>query len=135
MKQLRFIGVALLTVLMSVSFSACSSSDDDDDNGGSSSNPIVGTWYTEGEEKGYSTYTEITYNADYTCTWREYNSDKTTIKESDSGKYKVEGSTLSIWWNSEKKYWDTDGPWTTIFTISGNKMTTTEAGGTTWTRK
>ena len=34
MKTLRFIGVALFTVLMSVSFSACGGSDDDDNNGG-----------------------------------------------------------------------------------------------------
>ena len=127
MKAIRLIGVALLTVLMSVSFSSCSKSDDD--NGGSSSNPLVGTWYTEGVEKGSPTYTEITYNADYTCTWRDYKSDKTTIKESESGKYKVEGSTLSIWWSGSST------PWTTTFSISGNKMTTSEAGGTVWTKK
>ena len=37
MKTLRFIGVALLTVLMSVSFSACGGSDDDDSVPGGSS--------------------------------------------------------------------------------------------------
>jgi len=131
-KRFSFLSLLLGLFVCVTVFSACGG---DDDNGGSSSNSIVGTWYTEGVEKGNPTYSEITYNADNTCTWRDYKSDKTTIKESDRGKYKVEGNKLSIWWESEKKYWDTDGPWTTIFTISGNKMTTTEGGGTTWTKK
>ena len=44
---------------------------------------------------------------------------------------KVDGNKLYIWWESEEEY----GPWSTTFTISGNTMTTTEGGGTTWTRK
>jgi hypothetical protein len=45
MKTFRFIGIALLTVLMSVSFSACGGSDDDVDNGGGSPASIEGTWH------------------------------------------------------------------------------------------
>jgi hypothetical protein len=41
MKTLRFFGVALLTVLLSVSFSACSSSSDDDVDNGSGSSPAT----------------------------------------------------------------------------------------------
>lgn len=128
----KLISILSLTVGLLVSvaaFTACSSSDNDE-GGSSSSSSIVGTWYTEGVEKGQPTYTEITYNADLTCTWRDYKSDKTTIKDTDSGKYKVEGNKLSIWWNS-----DHGDVWTTTFTISGNKMTTTEGGGTVWTKK
>ena len=44
MKTLRFIGVALFTVLMSVGFSSCSKSDDDNNGGGGSSASIEGTW-------------------------------------------------------------------------------------------
>ena len=48
MKTLRFIGVALLTVLMSVGFSACGGSDDDVDNGGGgSSASFEGEWHTK----------------------------------------------------------------------------------------
>lgn len=43
MKTLRFIGVALLTVLMSVSFSACGGSDDEE------TASIEGTWYLKSE--------------------------------------------------------------------------------------
>ena len=46
MKTLRFIGVALFTVLMSVGFSSCSKSDDDDNGGGDASASIEGTWFT-----------------------------------------------------------------------------------------
>ena len=44
MKTLRFIGMALLTVLMSVAISSCSKSDDDNNGGGGSSASIEGTW-------------------------------------------------------------------------------------------
>lgn len=43
MKTLRFIGIALLTVLMSVSFSACGGSDDEE------TASIEGTWYLKSE--------------------------------------------------------------------------------------
>ena len=49
MKTIRFIGVALLTVLMSVSFSACGGSDDEEDNGGGEQTTIEGTWYLKAE--------------------------------------------------------------------------------------
>ena len=51
MKTLKFIGIALLTVLMSVSFSACGGSDDDDNGGGGdTSSSIEGTWYLKSEK-------------------------------------------------------------------------------------
>ena len=52
MKTLRFIGMALLTVLMSVAISSCSKSDDDNNGGGGSSASIEGTWI----EKRYISY-------------------------------------------------------------------------------
>ena len=52
MKTLRFIGVALLTVLMSVGFSSCSKSDDDNSKGegGETSASIEGKWYLKSEK-------------------------------------------------------------------------------------
>lgn len=41
MKTLRLFGISLLTVLMSVSFSACGGSDEEDDNGGGGNTPSV----------------------------------------------------------------------------------------------
>ncbi len=51
MKTISFFGVALLTVLMSVSFSACGG-DDDDNGGGGISASSEGKWYLKCE-KGY----------------------------------------------------------------------------------
>lgn len=54
MKTIRLFGMALLTVLMSVCFSACGGSDDEDNGGGgSSSTSIEGTWISK-SEKWYS---------------------------------------------------------------------------------
>ena len=52
MKTLRFIGIALLTVLMSVAISSCSKSDDDNNGGEGSSASIEGTWI-EKHHKNY----------------------------------------------------------------------------------
>lgn len=109
-------------------FSACGGDDDKD---APSTNPIVGTWWIENESKGYKYYTEITYNADNTCTWLRYRyeGDTKNLIDSKSGTYKIDGNQLSI------LYKGSDKPWSTTFTISGNIMTTTEGGGSTWTRK
>lgn len=121
--------ISILSLLMGLFvcvsvFTSCSKDDDND----SSSNPIVGTWYTESEPKGYLQYEEITYNSDGTCTYRRYKSDKTTISDTDSGTYKVEGNKLTTVWADGEIF-------TTTFSISGNKMTTSENGGTTWFKK
>ena len=116
----------MLGLLVSVAlFSACGSDDDD------SSNPIVGTWWIEKGE----TYTELVLNANKTSTRWVYKTDRTTLIRSDKGTYEINGNTLVIWWESEKDYWDDGGPWSTTFTIEGNKMITTEGNGNTWTRK
>ena len=49
MKTLKLFGIALISVLLSVSFSACSSSDDDNNGGGGSSASIEGTWYMKSQ--------------------------------------------------------------------------------------
>ena len=41
MKTLRFIGMAIIAVIMSVNFTACSSDDDEENE---SNSPLVGTW-------------------------------------------------------------------------------------------
>ncbi len=57
MKALRFVGVALLTLLMSVSFSACGGDDDDNggNGGGSTTTSIEGTWHLK-SMKGFYYY-------------------------------------------------------------------------------
>jgi len=126
-KRLSILSLMLGLLVSFALFTACGSDDDD----GGSSNPIVGTWWIEKSGQ----YTEMTFNANKTCTWWNYKTDRTTLLRSDKGTYEINGNTLAIWWESEKKYWDEDGPWTTTFTIKGNQMITTEGNGNTWTKK
>ena len=85
MKTLRFIGVALFTVLMSVSFSACGGSDDDDNGGGGNSGPtsdkllVKETIQRENEN--------ITYEYSYDSQGRVIRKEKT--ENGNSGGYYV----------------------------------------------
>ena len=99
MKTKNFITVLSLTLGLLVSafaFTACGS--DDNDNNGTSSNPLVGTWRAEKEEKGVMQYWEMTFNANYTFTYKEYNKDDNNIiHDSGSGKYElVSSNTVRI---------------------------------------
>ena len=104
-------------------FCSCSK---DDDNGSSASNPLVGTWCTV---DGDGDYTELIYKADMTCIRFEHQRESNKIKETNYGRYQINGNLLSIWWDGNTK------AWTCMFSINGNEMTTDEGGGTTWTRK
>lgn len=97
MEKIRFIGVALLTVLMCVGFSSCSKSDDD--NG--SSNPLVGTWRAEIEEKGDLQYWEVTFNADFSWSTIEYNIEDKYVHRLVGGTYKFMDDTTILFTNSE----------------------------------
>ena len=129
-KTFRVFGMILLVMLVTVSISACSSDDDD-------TNPsIVGTWYTEstlniGTPSDSITYSEITYKSDGTATgyWKSTYKNGEIEIDTDKGHYEVINDILSIWWDGE------DGAWSATFSISGNIMTTSENGGTIWTRK
>ena len=100
MKTLRFIGIALLTVLMSVGFSSCSKSDDD--NGASLSNPLVGTWRAEVHEHDVNHYWEITFNADFSWSTVDYRKDKEKPSNPDeSGTYTIKDNTTLILTNSK----------------------------------
>lgn len=54
MKQFRLLGMALLALVMSVGFVACSSSDDDDNNGGGNSTKKLTKVISYGEGKEYA---------------------------------------------------------------------------------
>lgn len=125
----------LCVILMSVGFNACSGDDEEDKN-----SSIVGTWYGEttyepGTDRERMEYVELTFRKDGTVTgyWKDtYKNGKEEV-ETDTGRYEVIKDVLRIWWISETE--EGDDPWTTTFSINGNKMTTSENGGTVWTRK
>lgn len=77
----------MLGILVSVAlFSSCSKDDDNND----SSNPLVGTWRAEVEEKGVIEYWEFTFNANLTFSYREYNKDDSSIiHKTETGTYEI----------------------------------------------
>ena len=100
MKTIRFLRVALLIVLLCVGFSSCSKSDDD--NGASLSNPLVGTWRAEYDERGELRYWEITFNADFSWSTVDYRKDKEKPSNPDeSGTYTIKDNTTLILTNSK----------------------------------
>ena len=103
MKTLRFIGMALVAIIMSVNFVACS---DDDDN------PIVGTWRSEVDNYGYSD--SYTFNADGSGIWQEFKDGKQI--DSESFKYSLDGDKITFTWSDGETY-------TSTFSISGNRLT------------
>ncbi len=138
-KMLKFFDMMLCVMFMAVVFSACSNDDDDDKNPS-----IVGTWYVEktydvGTSYEYTSYAEITYGKNGMATgyWKDTYKNGETEIETDKGRYEVVNDVLRIWWEDDSDDGDDEdeGPWTTTFKISGNKMTTSENGGTVWTRK
>ena len=95
-KRFSFLSLLLgLFVCMSV-LTSCSKDDDE-----SSSNPLVGTWRAEVEEKGEQQYWEMTFNANFSWSYMEYNKEDKKIHESDSGTYKFMDDTTIILTNSE----------------------------------
>ena len=96
MKTLRFIGVALLTVLMSVSFSACGG---DDDNGGNNyKSLIVGKWKLVEQYSLVATHVE--YKSDGTFSYTSI--DDPTYEQ--HGVYKIEGDVLSEMFSDENDW-------------------------------
>lgn len=96
MKTLRFIGVALLAVLMSVSFSACGG---DDDNGGNNyKSLIVGKWRAVGQYTKLATHVE--YKSDGTFSYTSI--DDPTYEQ--HGVYKIEGDVLSEMFSDENDW-------------------------------
>lgn len=135
-KLLKFSDMMLCVMFMAIVLSACSSDDDDDKNPS-----IVGTWYIEklhnvGTIYEYTEYTEITFekNGIVTGYWKETYKDGKTQIETDKGRYDVVKDVLRIWWDMDTEN-NNDEPWTGTFSISGTTMTTSENGGTVWTRR
>ncbi len=97
MKTLRFIGVALLAVLMSVGFSACGG---DDDNGGNNyKSLIVGKWRAVGQYTKLATHVE--YKSDGTFVYSSIND---PTYDEDYGVYKIEGDVLYEMFNGENDW-------------------------------
>jgi hypothetical protein len=75
---------------------SCSKDDDE-----SSSNPLVGTWRAEVEEKGEQQYWEMTFNANFSWSTIEYNIEDKHVHRIDGGTYKFMDDTTILFINSE----------------------------------
>ena len=105
MKTLRFIGMAIVAIIMSVNFAACSNDDDD--------NPIVGVWQNDEEDE----HLRLTFNANGTGEeYLFYDDDSESYRYQFTYTYDSATSTLVI------TYEDGDTTKETV-TFNGNTMT------------
>ena len=114
MKTLRLIGMAVIAVIMSVNFVACS--DDDEDKG--SSNPIVGTWQ---EDEGNGNYFVWKFNADGTGIEQEYYNGQLYEPDTFTYTYDEKTTVLTITYKEEGDLIAEDID-TYYVTINGNTM-------------
>lgn len=112
MKTIRLFGIALITVLMGVSFSACGGSDDDDNGGGGNTSvSIEGLWY---------------YKNAVWYRWDSANNKPGEIKET----YNYEGKNYVMTLTKNGKDYTCnikEGSWTNSFSliyVSGNEYYT-----------
>lgn len=110
MKTLRFIGMALLAVVLCVNFAACS--DDDEPNG---NNPMVGEWFCYQVTEGDHTFEDdiiLVFNEDMTMTM-QYNA----VLEAHEGTYTYGGNnTFTITFKDPEM-----GSVSGTFTITGDE--------------
>lgn len=141
METLRFIGIALFTVLMSVSFSACGGSDDDEPQ--PSSNPLIGTWESIDPDGDY-------YNLEFKAdgSWYQVEFERSTekVRTSQNGTYKilsVSGNTYEVSVLLKERHKlsgeiETPNETRTVYiTLSDNNNTMVSSGSSemTWKRK
>lgn len=95
MKVLKFLGMALLAIVMSVGFIACSS--DDDNDGGSNNTSLVGKWKSAwiGENADEKTFDLNNTDVDEVYSYYTFNSDGTGYElYNGSRRYEIKWEVL-----------------------------------------
>ena len=139
MKNIRLVGMALLALFMSVSFSACGGSDDDEPQ--PSSNPLIGTWeMTDIDGDNYI----LELKADGSYYQAEFYGKTEKVQISYKGTYKilsVSGNTYEVSFISKEKQKMsgeivTDNETVTRFvTLSDNNTLAISGSSDIWKRK
>ena len=97
--KLTILSLMLGVFVSAAFFSSCSKDDSSND----PSNPLVGTWRAEVEEKGEQQYWDITFNSDFTLSTMEYNKEDKKVHSSESGTYRYLDETTIILTRSDGK--------------------------------
>ena len=118
MKTIKFLGIALMAMLLSVGYSSCSKSDDGEKKLG---NPLAGTWSGEGHDSnGDAFLAKVVFNADGSGVFSEWELSDSDIDTSNF-KYTYTDNTITFNWG--------DGsPETWTYSISGNKLYLSHSG-------
>ena len=103
MKPLRFIGMAIIAVVISVNFVACSSDDDDENE---SNSPLVGTWVNIENRNSVEYKDVMTINADGTGSDAIYINGQLDKDGVDNFKYTYDEKSKVFTWIWEE---DSDG--------------------------
>ena len=103
MKTLRIVGMAIITVIMSVNFVACSS---DDDGENESNSPLVGTWVNIENRSSVEYKDVMTINADGTGSDAIYENGQIDKDGVDNFRYTYDENSKVFTWIWEE---DSDG--------------------------
>lgn len=100
MKAIKYLGMLLAMLALSVSFVSCSSDDEDEDGGGNSSS-VVGTWegYEDGEDE--EELVTMRFNSNGTGRYTEYCFEHEEIEEDDYFEWEQEGNIVYIWFEDD----------------------------------
>ena len=125
MKTLRFIGMAIVAIVMSVNFAACSDDDEDID-----VSQLEGTWGLV-RSAGWDLCSEETEKYEWDCTCDPYNPNsgddecyKLVIKKLTDNTYSV----VAYCYYDDSSKWQMDGSSQTL-TLNGNTLTVSQTNG------
>ena len=115
MKTLRFIGMAIIAVIMSVNFVACSSDDNDENENNS---PLVGTWVNI-ENKNSMEYKEVmTINENGTGSSANYTNGQLDKDGVDNFRYTYDENSKVFTW-----IWEEDSDGSDVYSMHVRELT------------
>ena len=115
MKTLRIVGMAIITVIMSVNFVACSS---DDDGENESNSPLVGTWVNIENRSSVEYKDVMTINADGTGSDAIYINGQLDKDGVDNFRYTYDENSKVFTW-----IWEEDSDGSDVYSMHVRELT------------